>query len=137
MVVPNCSSADYNYISTEFMHLRYSGLSHHLPSLTHIHIHKGSFQIAFPMASSRIFSSRSISRLAATSCKRQVCRLHITGASATPSPLLSSETTTGTYPPRTTDLKTECRNRNLKVHGSKAEVRECLEPERMLRLCQC
>lgn len=75
------------------------------------------------MASSRIFSSRSIDQLAAAGCKQQLRRLHITRANATPSPFLGSEMT-GAYLPRTiTDLKTECRNRNLKVQGSKAEVR--------------
>lgn len=74
------------------------------------------------MASSRIFSSRSIDKLAVTGCRQQFRRLHITGANATPSPFLSSELT-GTYLPRSlTDLKTECRNRNLKAHGSKTEV---------------
>lgn len=96
----------------------YLTLSSSIPTLHTHHSHR-----AVPMASSRIFSSRFIYQRAATDCKHQFRRLHITGANAAPSPLLSSETT-GAYVPRTiTDLKTECMNRSLKIHGSKAEVR--------------
>lgn len=84
------------------------------------------------MASSRIFSSRSIDQLAATGCKQQLRRLHITGANATPLPFLSSEMT-GAYLPRTiTNLKTECRNRHLRVQGSEAEVSQRLNSENLV-----
>ena len=74
------------------------------------------------MASSRIFSLRSVDQLAVAGCKQQLRRLHITEVNATPSSLLNSEIT-GAYLPRNiTDLRTECSNRSLNVHGGEAEV---------------
>lgn len=74
------------------------------------------------MTSSRILSLRSIDQLIAAGGKHQLRRLHITGANATPSPLLSSEMTGACLPHTITDLKAESRNRNAKVNGSKDEV---------------
>ncbi|MCJ1361549.1 hypothetical protein MMC16_000649 [Acarospora aff. strigata] len=78
------------------------------------------------MASTRIVSYRSIDQLAAAAGKQQLRRLHMTGAHATPSPLLSSGTSASYQARSVTDLKTECRNKNLSASGSRAELVERL-----------
>ncbi|KAF2759631.1 hypothetical protein EJ05DRAFT_509360 [Pseudovirgaria hyperparasitica] len=86
------------------------------------------------MAAPRSTSLRALRQLSA--CSRQtvqVRKLHMTGPTTFPSPLLTSERPAVNLPKDLIGLQTECRKRNLPVTGSKQELADRLSADAMLQ----
>ncbi|KAL9097345.1 MAG: hypothetical protein Q9165_000772 [Trypethelium subeluteriae] len=81
------------------------------------------------MAASRASSLRNITKLTATQSRH----LHMTGPSTFPSPMLTSERPAFNLPTDTAGLRAECQKRSLPVTGNKAELRDRLSADELIK----
>ncbi|KAF2229945.1 hypothetical protein EV356DRAFT_520446 [Viridothelium virens] len=81
------------------------------------------------MAASRASSLRNLTKLTATQSRH----LHMTGPSTFPSPMLTSERPAFNLPTDTAGLRAECQKRNLPVTGNKAELRDRLSADELIK----
>ncbi|KAI9706259.1 MAG: hypothetical protein M1820_004834 [Bogoriella megaspora] len=81
------------------------------------------------MAASRTTSLRTITKLTAT----QTRTLHMTGPSTFPSPMLTSERPAFSVPTDLAGMRAECQKRNLPMTGNRAELRDRLAADELVK----